>query len=165
MRGDMKTCFKCGATKPLSEFYKHPQMPDGHLNKCKVCTRHDVRENYQARREQYLAYDRQRRPRNGRRTIEDEAKRARKQEWTRRDKELHPEKWRARAALARAVKTGKVARAPCEVCGRRDAVQAHHDDYNRPLDVHWLCPPHHAEVTMGHVRAQRLVSLCPADGV
>jgi hypothetical protein len=38
-----KTCFKCGSTKPLHDYYKHPQMGDGHLNKCKDCTRLDAR--------------------------------------------------------------------------------------------------------------------------
>lgn len=37
-----KICFKCSLLKPLEDFYKHKQMSDGHLNKCKVCTKNDT---------------------------------------------------------------------------------------------------------------------------
>lgn len=54
-------------------------------------------------------------------------------------------KARARQSVLRAVAAGSLVRQPCEVCGTDERVQAHHDDYSRPLDVRWLCTQHHAE--------------------
>lgn len=52
----------------------------------------------------------------------------------------HEARWQTR----RAISSGALVRQPCEVCGEAK-VDAHHDDYTKPLDVRWLCKPHHRE--------------------
>lgn len=67
------------------------------------------------------------------------AKARRKQEY----KKFSSEE-RARRVVSRAIRLGKLARRPCEACGK-EPTQAHHDDYNYPLKVRWLCSVCHAE--------------------
>jgi hypothetical protein len=55
------------------------------------------------------------------------------------------QKMLARTAARHAANRGKLQRQPCEICGEAK-VEAHHDDYSKPLQVRWLCPPHHRDV-------------------
>lgn len=137
----MKTCFKCGQTKPLDNFYKHSQMADGHLNKCKECTRQDVRTNYQTNHDRYLAYEHQR--------AQDPTRRAQWYEQTRRQRARNPEKYKARQAVGGALRGGQLIKEACNICGSTERVEAHHHDYSKPLDVIWLCFKHHREIAHG----------------
>lgn len=133
----MKVCFKCHHQKPLTEFYRHPRMADGHLNKCKTCTRVDVRINRVVRDEYYLAYDRSRASLHHRR----EDRRRRNARYRR----MHPEREAAYRAVARALKSGRLEKAPaCEGCTASCALHAHHQNYAEPLNVVWLCARCHA---------------------
>ena len=52
----------------------------------------------------------------------------------------------AHQAVALAIKSGELLRQPCEVCGEADLVEAHHETYDKPLDVRWLCALHHRQL-------------------
>jgi len=41
-----KQCFKCEKIKDIRLFYKHAEMHDGHLNKCKECCKAEGKKNY-----------------------------------------------------------------------------------------------------------------------
>ena len=51
----------------------------------------------------------------------------------------------AQTALRNAVKSGRIIKKSCEVCGEPKS-HGHHDDYSKPLEVRWLCDAHHKEV-------------------
>jgi predicted transposase YbfD/YdcC len=59
-------------------------------------------------------------------------------------KENNPEKISAHRKMLNALRTGKINKRPCEVCGELK-VDAHHDDYTKPIEVRWLCRKHHIE--------------------
>lgn len=129
-----KICIKCDVEKPLSEFYAHPRMHDGHLNKCKSCQRADVTRNRGENLERIRAYDRSRGSRMSPGYLQ--SYRAK-----------HPGRAAAKSALARAVKSGAVQK-PCACwhCGSQRMVVGHHADYSMPLAVTWLCQACHKQV-------------------
>jgi len=144
----MKSCFKCGESKPLTDFYKHPKMADGHLGKCKTCTKRDVREHRAANIERCRAYDRMRGLTEKRKRMASEyaktpagiaSSRKAKDAWAARN----PEKKAATTAVGNAVRDRRLFKEPCEACGNKKA-QAHHDDYLKPLSVRWLCSACHS---------------------
>ena len=64
-----KKCFICKEVKPLTEYYKHSAMADGHLNKCKECTKEYVKKYRVSNIEKVRAYDRERGKRPKRRML------------------------------------------------------------------------------------------------
>ena len=130
----MKICFKCNLKKQLSDFYKHSKMSDGYLNKCKTCTKKDANKYRNDNLLKVREYDKERSKNKERIKASLEIVKAWRKEDSRR--------FIAHNAVARAVKKGILVRQPCEMCGNEKTV-AHHEDYDKPLAVTWLCQPCH----------------------
>ena len=142
-----KVCRQCEVEQRVMDYYR--TSAGGFMAICKACHRANVRENYQRNREQYREYER------GRANLphrvearQDYAQTPEGKEKGNRAKRAYldrnPVKRAAHIACLNAIRSGRLTRQPCEVCGEAKA-QAHHDDYSKPLDVRWLCTTHHAE--------------------
>lgn len=114
----MKSCTACGVTKEEWEFYVHT---NGCLySECKKC--HVVRTNKLHRR-----------------NPESSVRSAHKWRLANRKKS------RTHRAVYKALRSGRLVKKVCEVCGVKET-DAHHEDYARRFDVRWLCRQHHSDV-------------------
>ena len=60
-------------------------------------------------------------------------------------------KRKANRAVQRAIVSGKLIRpTSCEECGSAGKIDAHHEDYSKPLEVNWLCKKCHHKRTYHH---------------
>lgn len=132
----MKTCFKCNKEKPLVDFYKHSEMTDGYLNKCKSCSKADVLEHRLKNIDRIRQYDKERTKNPERIKALAEVTRL----WRHEDKRRSA----CHSAVARALKSGKLIRLSCSRCNEVKSL-AHHENYDEPLNVVWLCQPCHKE--------------------
>jgi hypothetical protein len=131
-----KKCFKCNAIKPLEDFYRHAAMADGRLNKCKYCAKKDAGKHRIDNIERVREYDRERAKSPHRAKLAAGITRI----WRAEDKRRQA----AHSAVARAVRSGNLTKKPCARCGDEKSV-AHHEDYDKKLDVIWLCTPCHKQ--------------------
>lgn len=138
----IKTCRTCGREKPITEYYTHPQMGDGHLNICKECVKSNVRTRREKFPEKVRTYDMGRS--NDPRRID------RKRSTVKRRRQEVDGYQAAHSALSRAVKAGTINKpSVCCLCGCVGRIEAHHHDYSKPLEVMWLCVSCHRRLHLG----------------
>jgi ribosomal protein S27AE len=125
-----KECFKCKSVQSIEEFYKHAKMADGHLNKCKTCAKNDVLKHRVLNLDKIRVYDKERSKLAHRIALNTAVTKA----WRAEDRR----RVAAHNAVSRAIKLGTLSRIPCIRCGDANSL-AHHEDYDKPLDVMWLC--------------------------
>lgn len=125
-------CKKCSRHLPDSAFNKKKTGIGGLYNCCRECQSKYNREYH------YRWY------RNcGKEIVKKNVKvyRKKKPMWDM----FRPEQRMAYAQFQNAKRRGLIKPMPCEVCGSKIRVEAHHHDYSKPLDVKWFCHQHHKQ--------------------
>ena len=139
---DEKKCRRCSGVKKLSEYYKHSEMFDGHLNICKACTKKRVSAHREINIVKIRKYDRDRGklPKRKKLALESGRRGNKKKGYM-----------SSHNALVRAVRKGLIMKPEiCSWCGHSDSlIEGHHPDYSKKLFVVWLCTPCHRMLHLG----------------
>lgn len=135
----MKECSVCKQELPVENFYRDRARKDGLLIRCKDCERKLRRKTRVNNNGIYIKKDRK----------YYQAHKEEIKEKRRKYHELNREKIKARGLVRTALKNGSLIRPKtCEKCDAEDP-HAHHEDYDRPLEVVWLCRICHMRLHQG----------------
>lgn len=183
-----KTCRVCKQTKPLTEFYKNQDSKDGHRNKCKICHLKSIKEYSQteegkiAHRKANLRYNRTEKGKAAtkryakgekfkvqqKRYQQSEKGNATKDRYLQsakgkatirnRQRKESPEQIKARSAVSKAIKIGKLPRPDtlkCS-CGEKAKQYHHHKGYapEHWLDVVPICRKCHIHYTSASIAGE-----------
>ena len=146
----MILCIKCDTKKNEADFYRSTIRING-TGECKICAAARVRANRAAKIEYYREFDRKRANlphrvqarKDYQATEQGQKAMARANEaWRKRN----PDSCQAHNLVNNAVRDGRLYKPnQCESCSTETALHGHHCDYNKPLDVMWLCDPCHKQ--------------------
>ena len=146
----MILCVKCDKEQPDSEYYRSTIRANG-TGECKACTRARVIANREANIDYYREFDRKRanlphRVKARKEYAQTEQGKDRQQAGVKAYRSRNPAIYQAHNLVNNAVRDGKLFKpSQCEVCNDETTLYGHHCDYNKPLDVMWLCDPCHKQ--------------------
>lgn len=117
-----KTCTRCKFEKTFSCFWADSSKPDGKNSWCKPC--HNERQRAWLKTPEG----------------KEKMRRAAKKRYKKAKKQIL-----AKRRVQQALKTGVLLKGSCQMVSDecKGRIEGHHCDYNKPLDVVWLCMMHH----------------------
>lgn len=136
MKNIKRKCGKCKEEKKIEDFLPDKKKLYGRGYRCRKCDRERYNKWRKENWEEILRRYRERYKKNSREILDKKKKHKKAKQ--------NPAKQKTRAITKYAIKVGHLIKKPCEVCGNPRS-QAHHNDYNNPFDIKWLCTVHHAE--------------------
>ena len=148
-----KECYDCGQIKRTREF------PEGR-NWCRKCDNRYQRAHRAKNVEYYREYDRKRNV--GKRKV-DGITRLRK--WQKENPKKRTEskllydkkdlsRYKAHYTISNYLRYGKLEKEPCIFCGKENSI-AHHEDYEKPLEVIWMCQKCHRFYHFGRLNIEK----------
>ena len=116
-----KKCIICDSYKNIEEFVRNKVIKSGYSNRCKSC-HNKICRVYITKNQAYYT----------------------KKSNEYRKTAIGKIKNHAHQKVKTAIRSGKLIRMGCEICGNMKS-EAHHPDYSKPLNIIWLCSFHHKE--------------------
>jgi DNA-directed RNA polymerase subunit RPC12/RpoP len=129
----MKVCSICKNKLPDKAFYSDKRTMSGLYAACKKC-------HQKAQLKSRGDRTRYNRSMKEWREANNEKVKTFQRNWRKKNKH----KAAAHSAVFMAIKKGELKKLPCTICGKK--AEAHHPDYNKPLNVIWLCRFHHKAI-------------------
>ena len=137
-----KICTNCKILQPLDNFYRDSHVKSGYHAQCKKCSKIQILnihvKNQKKERIKANKYYHEHKV--------DIMKRVKK--YNKEKCKDYVIKNKAYCKVYSCIKKGKIIKMPCAYCGSKN-VHAHHADYNKPLEIIWLCPIHHRQIHTG----------------
>ena len=128
----MTVCSNCKIKQLRSEFSPDRRRPCGLRSWCKSCCRKRGRGHYETNRERIAIQQKEYSQTKKGKEVHRAA--------TQKQQAFNPEKKVASSVVYHAVQIGELRRSICcESCGLPAKTDGHHEDYNKPLEVDWLC--------------------------
>jgi hypothetical protein len=116
----MKKCSKCHTLLPKSSFYKDKNKSSGLKSECKDCTK-KAQKIYRS------------------------SEKYKEKAWEYQLKYSNTESGKIQRKAYNKFTKEKIKKDYCCICGKNENIEAHHDNYNNPLDIIFLCKNHHEE--------------------
>lgn len=129
---ETKICCECGQELPVDQFNWRNKKAGERQSRCRKCFSEYNRKRYASNREKFKADVKRYKEQNAEKVLETRIKTCLK----------NPNHRNAYKVVEAAIKAGAIKKPDrCQICGKipTKRIEAHHDDYEKPLDVVWCC--------------------------
>lgn len=146
----MQECRTCKRVLPILHFHRNTSNKTGHNYQCRSCASAYRKKYYLDHKDGIRAWKKRYYHENYARIIEAnqryvEQNKAKVLSWKSAWGKRNRKKGAAKRRIGAAIQRGDLVRQPCEMCPKTNTnrIQGHHHNYQKPLEVNWLCQKHH----------------------